>query len=232
MNVSMVALGRHGLESEQTFVLKSRDAPYSTDATGHQCQDINSRRLLSGRDKIERLHAAQEPKDDYFFRLHGKKIVSRYRAKALKLFKEDFFSEANNFGAPVPSKTRRTPEMPMFWEFVQYVLDTDVPLMDEHWQPITEYCSVCQIPYRYIIRIEDNLLEERYLMQLLEPARVVGRLWKNHKNETHSIEELTKIYFDLLSDSDIKRLYKIYEHDFKLFGYVFTFRGFSFPEVP
>ena len=38
-------------------------------------------------------------------------------------------------------------------------------------------------------------------------------------------EELLFKYFDLLDDDEILSLYKIYENDFKMFGYTFQFRG-------
>ena len=34
-------------------------------------------------------------------------------------------------------------------------------------------------------------------------------------------------YFSILDDDEILELYKIYENDFKMFGYNFNFRGLS-----
>lgn len=65
-------------------------------------------RLVSAfRDKLERLHS-KKAKSDYFYKLYGRDIVKRYRARATERFGEAHFSKENNYGAPVavPAKKR------------------------------------------------------------------------------------------------------------------------------
>ncbi len=53
-------------------------------------------------------------------------MVSDYREAATKHLGEDFFSPSNNYGAPLPvTKERgfRNSKLPVFWEFVQFLLD-------------------------------------------------------------------------------------------------------------
>ena len=51
--------------------------------------------------------------------------------------------------------------------------------------------------------------------------------WENKDKDKEKLtgEELLFKYFDLLDDDEILSLYKIYENDFKMFGYTFQFRG-------
>ena len=64
------------------------------------------------RDKIERLHS-RNYKQDYYYNLHGEKIVKTYRKKALRIFGENAFSKENNFGAVLPvKKVRITSDAP------------------------------------------------------------------------------------------------------------------------
>ena len=43
--------------------------------------------------------------------------------------------------------------------------------------------------------------------------------------------QVTAKYFEQLSDEDINKIYTVYEDDFKLFDYTFTFRNISLPSV-
>ena len=51
---------------------------------------------------------------------------------------------------------------------------------------------------------------------------------KLNSKEKVSKEQLLGSYFSLLSDQEIQRLYKIYEDDFRAFGYKFRFRNFVY----
>ena len=55
----------------------------------------------------------------------GWKIVERFREQAITRFGNDFFLGSKGYGAPlpIPEGRKRTDSLPIFWEFVQYVLD-------------------------------------------------------------------------------------------------------------
>ena len=76
---------------------------------------------------------------DRYYNLYGRKIVSRYRAAAIEKFGQDYFSADNNYGAPVHVEGRRE-ELPSWWEFVQWIIDTadSGRDLDEHWRPIRD----------------------------------------------------------------------------------------------
>ena len=118
-------------------------------------------RLVSAyRDKLERKHTDSYLKD-FYYKSYGKKIVQKYRPAALKKFGDEFFSQENNYGAPLPVAEGRRPtaDLPIFWEFVQYVIESRRDRMDEHWKPTVAYCSMCIIPYQYVIQFEDYINE-------------------------------------------------------------------------
>ena len=53
--------------------------------------------------------------------------------------------------------------------------------------------------------------------------------WENKDKDGLEIAKMNLInkYFSILDDDEILELYKIYENDFKMFGYNFNFRGLS-----
>ena len=64
---------------------------------------------------------------DWYYKRYGRDIVSRYRRRALERFGREFFSEANNYGTPMAVQgpgAKRPEGLPIFWEFVQFVIDT------------------------------------------------------------------------------------------------------------
>ena len=96
-----------------------------------------SRLLSAFRDKLERAKEHSSLHQDRYFTLYGRTIVSRYRDQAVAKFGEDFFSSDHHYGAPV-EVTGRGPELPSWWEFVQWIIETNHRKQDwdEHWRPI------------------------------------------------------------------------------------------------
>ena len=188
-------------------------------------------RLVSAfRDKLER-SKLPDYQNNWYYRTYGKKITSRYRKDSVRHFGKDFFSVKNNFGAPYEVKGFRVESMPTFWEFVQFLKASRVTRMDEHWRPTTDYCAMCNAHYEHIFQFEDmDIGEAEYLKHVINPGRLDKEEWVNPNSpkgmESH---EVTKTYFAMLTDSDIVALYKIYEFDFKMFGYQFRFRNITLP---
>ncbi len=221
------------------------------------------------RDKLEHWNGVPKEKNFYYTR-YGKSIVSKYRGEARRRFGKDFFSKANNYGAPVAvTRGKRTAELPIFWEFVQFVKRSSASRMDEHWNPVyrwqrnsaasrkiiiliviiviimlrstlqlftdrNSYCSPCSVMYETVIHFEHlHPHEGRFLGEILapEPNRTLpAERWDNRNTAGLSDEEITAIYFGQLDEQDVKDLYRMYEKDFLLFGYSFTYKGKRFPE--
>jgi len=205
-------------------------------------------RLLSAfRDKLERCYG-KEPctlKTDWYYKKYGRGIVSKYRPAARSRFREEFFSAENNFGSPLPvsGHSWRSDDLPSWWEFVQYVIDGPQNLgydknmkiiraargYDEHWIPASLYCSVCSFSFNYILHANNINQEETFFIEKIGAKDLIQPRWDNKINdEGLSKGEILYKYFNLLDDDDIRKLYRIYEDDFVLFGFQFKFRGLHF----
>jgi len=189
-------------------------------------------RLVSAfRDKLEQCHGPENCTLDnnWYYKQYGRKIVSQYRNRAVRKFGNEFFSEKNNFGAPLPvMRTWRSSAYPSWWEFVQYVLHTSPSSYDEHWKPSSLYCSVCSFPYNNILHFETIVTEEKFFAEEMGAEDLIHPRWENRNDEGLKKEEILGKYFSLLDDQDIDGLYKIYEDDFKMFGYQFQYRNLAF----
>jgi hypothetical protein len=90
------------------------------------------------------------------------------------------------------------------------------------------FCNVCNFDFNYIIHFENIEQEEKYFVEDLNAADLITSKWENSNKMNISNEEIVEEYFKLLTDKEIKKLYKIYEKDFFLFNYQFEFRGMKF----
>ncbi len=137
-----------------------------------------------------------------------------------------------NYGAPLPvERFPRVPQLPTFWEFVQYVLHSDNS-RNEHWSPIHTQCPVCSARFDNVVHFENLRHEEAELERALGLDGELEEGGFKHLNANsvgRSEENVTKTYFDTLDDEDIVALYEMYEWDFKMFGYEFEFRKMKFP---
>ena len=75
---------------------------------------------------------------DRYYNLYGRRIVASYREAAVASLGPAFFSAARHHGAPV-AVAGRSAQLPSWWEFVQWLLDTaslGTRELDEHWRPV------------------------------------------------------------------------------------------------
>ena len=75
---------------------------------------------------------------DRYYNLYGRRIVASYREAAVASLGPAFFSAARHHGAPV-AVAGRSAQLPSWWEFVQWLLDTASRAtreLDEHWRPV------------------------------------------------------------------------------------------------
>ena len=117
--------------------------------------------------------------------------------------KYGFSSLENNYGAPLPVKDnkRTSQNLPIFWEFVQFVIDSKQPAMDEHWKPAIHYCSFCMINYDFVIKFENLNFESQAFLQKIQLNQYIydENVWNRHVN-TNKPEEMSrynskKMYF-------------------------------------
>ena len=205
-------------------------------------QEPRSKRLLIVRHPFDRLVSAFRDKlervgngglvQEMYYNLYGRNIVEKYREAATRRFGQEFFSKENNFGAPFPveKKHQRTKDLPSWWEFVQWILDSsDHPeRFDEHWRPASDFCSVCAIPYNYILHFENLEREEKYFVEELGASDSIKPRWENRNDKGIPKEDIVNKYFSLLDEKDVSRLYELYKNDFLMFGYKFKFHWLQF----
>ena len=183
-------------------------------------------RLVSAyRDKLERMNL-------FYYNKYGRKIVQRFREKAIQTLGKDYFNKSNNYGTLLKADDRHG-NMPSFWEFVQAVM---IKLnMDEHWIPMHVHCFVCHPTqlklHPYILKFE-NLSEEgpAFVNHMGWEGKINGSLQLNvNRSPEMSSQEITQLYFSVLSEDEIFKLYNVYKYDFILFDYKFDIGSISLP---
>ncbi|XP_077396235.1 carbohydrate sulfotransferase 12-like isoform X2 [Festucalex cinctus] len=108
---------------------------------------------------------------------------------------------------------------PSFLHFIQFLLDPQtekVSPFNEHWQQMYRLCHPCQIQYDFVGHLETAEEDAEHLLRLLRVDNVV-EFPKSHRNVTST--DLESNWFDTVPLEMRRELYKLYEADFRLFGY-------------
>nr|XP_023026226.1 carbohydrate sulfotransferase 11-like isoform X2 [Leptinotarsa decemlineata] len=157
--------------------------------------------FLVARHPFERLLSAYRnkfmdslPSSKYFQSRYGRHIIRKYRPHATI---SDIKSGANV----------------TFREFVLYLLKEGA-FSNEHWTPIYNLCLPCSLNYTFIGHYETISEDAKTILNMVGAPPITFPVTRYG----HTKERL-KYYFQQLSIHDIKALYKLYEPDFKLFGY-------------
>ena len=176
---------------------------------------------------------------EYNYLQHGRHIVKEFRSQALARFGLEFFSEENNYGAIykvktcekkltcdikknkkiitiffLQVKTNRVYELPIFWEFVQYIIIHGKEASNEHWCPNYLYCTPCTAHFQYIIKFETMDAEADRLRRVWKTTDIKDQ-WLNRNDGGMPKDNITMEYFKMLDKQDIRKLYEIYEPDFR-----------------
>ena len=188
-----------------------------------------------------------------FFKQFARRVVEKYRVQAIRVFGEDGFNRIRSFRNTIPeSQNAQNPKfetlinysmLPTFWEFVQYVINDYEEINDRevysHIRPIHKHCCVCDENYqkifRYILKAEHIDTEEASFIRSIpgwDTKISPGQPKLNVKRpKTFKSDEITRLYFTQLSVDNVMRLYKIYETDFNMFDYKFSFGNITLPPV-
>ena len=95
--------------------------------------------------------------------------------------------------------------------------------------PCTTTAPLAPSIYENIYKFENIETEGEIMKRVLEPDKTFPERMINPNPTGMKNDELTKLYFSQLSDSDINYIYKVYEFDLKMFGYTFTYRNQTYP---
>ncbi|KAM3864147.1 carbohydrate sulfotransferase 12-like [Diretmus argenteus] len=108
---------------------------------------------------------------------------------------------------------------PSFSQFVQYLLDPqtekEMPF-NEHWRQVYRLCHPCQIQYDFVGHLETVEEDAEQLLRQLRVDNVV-EFPTSHRNLTADTWEAD--WFSTVPLEARRDLYKLYEPDFRLFGY-------------
>ncbi|KAL2100791.1 hypothetical protein ACEWY4_002552 [Coilia grayii] len=166
-------------------------------------------KFLFVRDPFVRLISAYrnkfEEENQEFYKGFARVMLKRYRN-----YSDPPASVVDAFAAGI---------RPTFSNFIQYLLDPrtekEAPY-NEHWRQMYRLCHPCQINYDFVGKLETLDEDAEQLLRILRVDNVV-QFPRSHRNRTTSSWEqdwFANIPYELRS-----QLYKLYEADFRLFGY-------------
>ncbi|XP_064076760.1 carbohydrate sulfotransferase 11 [Vanessa tameamea] len=167
----------------------------------------NYQKMIIVRNPFERLLSAYRnklegslPSAKYFQDRVGKRII--------KAFRENPSNESLEYGHDVTFK-----------EFALFLTNRSKELADvvnnEHWQPITSLCHPCLIKYTLVGKYETLLDDSLLALHTINASQIqFPRLAR-----TSGTSEKLRKYFSQLDLPLIRKLYKLYKYDYKIFSY-------------
>uniref|UniRef100_A0A3P8WME0 Carbohydrate sulfotransferase n=1 Tax=Cynoglossus semilaevis TaxID=244447 RepID=A0A3P8WME0_CYNSE len=156
-------------------------------------------RLISAyRDKFERL-------DEHFYTLYGRIILHLFGNSP---FPPKHLNDAIRLGLNIS-----------FHNFIKYLLDSRTEKkqpFEPHWRQMYRLCHPCQIEYDFIGHQETLQEDVQCLLQVLKLQDDL-KVPPSYDNVT-SLDSVQS-WFRTVPLKDRRKLYKLYEKDFMLFGY-------------
>ena len=154
------------------------------------------------REPLVRLLSAYKDKfllnNTSFFKSYGRKIVKKVRKNAA----------ANSKGDDISLK-----------EFLEYVAESRVEDMNEHWMPFYELCQPCAVSYDFVGSFENLEADANQVLKELNVNEEVSfpKQQSYYKPGGKGYVESEK--FSDASPDILKKALRIYDLDYKLFSY-------------
>ena len=101
-------------------------------------------------------------------------------------------------------------------EFIQFLNDSPVISMDEHWKPMNLICQPCVINYTFIGSLENIAYDSQHVFNDLSITHIPHFPKWNFPATT--VEALRKQVSNV-SDEDLRKLISKYADDFSIFRY-------------
>uniref|UniRef100_A0A672F4H1 Carbohydrate sulfotransferase n=1 Tax=Salarias fasciatus TaxID=181472 RepID=A0A672F4H1_SALFA len=107
---------------------------------------------------------------------------------------------------------------PKFQQFIAYLVDPKNrrQLFNEHWLQMYRLCHPCQVKYDFIGRLETIGTDAEQVLKLMKVDHLV-QLPSAYTNFTEA--SWVRDWYEPIPTEVRRELYKLYEPDFKLFGY-------------
>ncbi|KAL1250575.1 hypothetical protein QQF64_018371 [Cirrhinus molitorella] len=198
----------HDSPLHKTFnKLRTRFGEHSVPLMHHKLK--NYTKFLFVRDPFVRLISAFRDKflkpDDYFYNTYGSVMLQRYASistppKSVK----------KAFAAGIRLS---------FSHFIKYLLDPQTEKttpFNEHWQQMYRLCHPCQIEYDFIGKLETLDEDAEHLLKILGLDNYIHFPPGGEKRTALDWEQE---WFANISVADRRKLYRLYETDFRLFEY-------------
>ncbi|XP_057328139.1 carbohydrate sulfotransferase 11-like [Microplitis mediator] len=119
---------------------------------------------------------------------------------------------------------RRLKLIPTFKEFITWLLEQPDEQDDPHWSKYQSHCSICQMPFDYIIKLDNYTTSDvNYLFTKLGLNKnqwTLPRLGQSHDGMTTYAR--TCNYLSTLSIDMFYKLFERYKIDFEMFDYDYS----------
>uniref|UniRef100_A0A3B3D6J9 Carbohydrate sulfotransferase n=1 Tax=Oryzias melastigma TaxID=30732 RepID=A0A3B3D6J9_ORYME len=156
------------------------------------------------------------------------RLISAYRAKMLK-YDQYFYdgyvrhilqSYEKQSNLPVGYKEAMEKGVhPSFHNFIQYIVDPRTERyapFEPHWRQMFRMCHPCLVEYDFVGH-QETLQEDA--QELLKMLKLEGEIKFPPSNKNMTSTDSVKDWFQSVPLEDRRKLYKVYEKDFQLFGY-------------
>ncbi|XP_049886586.1 carbohydrate sulfotransferase 11 [Pectinophora gossypiella] len=167
----------------------------------------NYHKMIIVRNPFERLLSAFRNKLEGEMQ-SAKYFQDRVGRRIIKAFRENPSNESLELGHDVTFK-----------EFVLFLTNKSEELADvvnnEHWQPITNLCHPCLIKYTLVGKYETLLDDSQLALHTINASHIQFP----HLAHTSGTSEKLHTYFSQLDLPLIRKLYKLYKHDYRIFNY-------------
>jgi len=146
----------------------------------------------------------------YFWQNHGREIISRYRKNYPNL------TQVHGILSKHERNAIRDGLIPTFPEFIDYVI-AEFPRGDAHWLPQIPLNDFCNLPYQYVLKMENLTEELNYLLNELELPKLdlsaIGSIGRHETSSKVSHSELLA----QLNETQFNEILKLYKIDFDTF---------------
>ena len=122
-----------------------------------------------------------------------------------------------NIEKPIPTVFNKIPGVSLL-EFFSYLAANQNKSLqfNEHWRPLsTGYCNFCNIPYNYVLKLEELDEEMSYVIEKL--SRKKHQMIANPSDQYRDNEKLADL--ETIPPELIDKVAQIYRDDFEMFDY-------------